>query len=90
VKLLTKLAIPATILSVAYLLLSLGLKQVMATDGKSFFTIVLWHIPFYRTIKLPDRSWWFIVRVWLVSVSIPPIMWVTVAVRYFLSKPNAN
>jgi hypothetical protein len=90
VKLLTKIAIAATILCAVFLTMSLGMKQMMVTDGKSIFSIVLWHIPFYRTIRLPDRSWWVIARLWLVSVSIPPFLWASVGLRHFLAKQNAN
>jgi hypothetical protein len=90
VKILTKTAIAATIFSAAYVIACLGMKQMMVTDGKSVFSIVVWHIPFYRNIRLPDRSWWFIARLWLVSVCIPPILWATVGLRHLLTKQTAN
>jgi hypothetical protein len=90
VKILTKTAIAATILSVAYLLFSLTLKKLMVTDGKIVFSVVLWEIPHYRNYRLPDKSWWYIARLWLASVSLPPILWASVGLRHLFAKQNAN
>lgn len=86
---LTKTAIIATSLCLVYFYLSLQVSRTVVTNGKRAAAIVLWHIPFYRYVQLPGRSWSLIVGLWLVSVVIPPILWVTVGVKHFFAKPSS-
>jgi hypothetical protein len=85
-KLLTRIALGATCLSVIVLLLTSGVTQFLETDGRWMFDIVRWYVPFYRTIELPDRAWWVFVRLWVFSLSIPPLPWIGVGIRTLFAK----
>jgi hypothetical protein len=87
-KLLTKIASVVTCVSAIVLLLTSDVTQSSESDGKQMFDIVRWHVPFYRSVQLPDRAWWVFVRLWLFSLSLPPILWVAVGIRKIFAKTN--
>ena len=84
-KTLTKTAIIATCASVAVLYLT-NVTQAIVPDGKSCRCIISWHIPFYGSIEMPEWTWWTFIRIWLVSLLIPPILWIAVGVRILVAK----
>jgi hypothetical protein len=87
-KLLTKIALVVTCISAIILLLTSEVTQSLESDGKQMFDIVLWHVPFYRSVQLPDRAGWVLVWLSLFSLSLPPILWVAVGIRKIFAKTN--
>ncbi len=85
-KLLTKTAIVVTCLSLAVLYVTSGVFQQLVTDGKRTVCVVTWHIPLYGTVRVREQTWWTFTQIWLVSLSLPPILWGVVSVRYLVSK----
>jgi hypothetical protein len=85
-KKLTKTAIVVTCLSLTAFYVTSGVFQQLVTDGKRTICVVTWHIPLYGTVRLQEQNWWTFTRIWLFSLSIPPILWGVVGVRYLVSK----
>ena len=86
-KLLTKAAILVTCLSVAALWVTSGVSQSLETDGKQQRScVVLWHIPFYRTVRLPESAWWSFTRIWLVALCGPPLLWAAVGAQPLVAR----
>ena len=83
---LKKIAILGTALSVAALYVTGDVVQSLETDGKHLVCIVSWHIPFYRTLQLPEWTWWTFTRIWLATLLIPPILWAGVGINQLASK----
>ncbi len=84
-KKLTKVAIAGTLLSVTALYVTGGVTQSLESDGKHLVCIIYWDIPLYRTMQLPEWTWWTFTRIWLVSLLIPPVLWVAVGIRKLVS-----
>jgi hypothetical protein len=85
---LTKIVLLATCLSVIVLWFTSGVTQSLESDGRQMFDILTWHIPFYRSVRISGWEWWVFVRLWLVSLLIPSLLWLAVGLRKIFAKTN--
>jgi hypothetical protein len=84
-KKLTKAAIVATCLS-PVVLYATAASQALVSDGKNVYCIVSWYIPVYGTVRVPESAWWTFTQIWLISLLIPPVLWLCVGIRKLFSK----
>jgi hypothetical protein len=82
----TKTAVVATCASAAVLYITGGVTQSLVSDGKKAYSIISWHIPLYGSVELPEWTWWTFIKIWLASLVIPAVLWLSVGVRTLVSK----
>jgi hypothetical protein len=83
---LTKVTMLVTVLSTVSLGLTWNVSQSLETDGTYMYDVTVWQIPFYETVYFLNGAWWILVRIWLVSLALPPVFWAAVGVRTLLAK----
>jgi hypothetical protein len=76
----TKIAIIATCLS-PIILYCTSATQALVSNGKSVYYIIEWHLPFYGTTAMTESSWWTFTRIWLLTIAVPPLLWISVGLR---------
>jgi hypothetical protein len=85
---LTKTALIITGLALVILCLT-SATQAFVSSGKNSLG-VYWHVPLYGTVRMPESSWWIFVRVWLLSLVLPTVLWITVGLRKLISKTRGR
>jgi hypothetical protein len=89
-KKLTKIAIAATCISALALYVTSDVASAVVSDGKSCFDAVYWRVPFYGLVRMPDRTWWIFIRVWLLCFVSPVILWIVVGVKKLIARPSLS
>jgi hypothetical protein len=82
---LLKTSIAASCLALVVLYLT-SASQALVSDGNRCYSVVYWKVPFYGLKTLPDNTWWVFVRIWVLTLLTPVVLWIVLGAREIVAR----